>query len=55
MPTVNLSPADLRLTIDPESLGFADTSELLQEPLPWIGQERAEAAARFGLGMDQPN
>jgi predicted ATP-dependent protease len=55
MPTVNLSPAELRLTIDPESLGFADTSELLQEPLPWIGQARAEAAARFGLGMDQPN
>jgi len=55
MPIAALSPADLRLTIDPASLGFADTSELLQEPLPWIGQARAEAAARFGLGMDQPN
>ena len=55
MPIATLSPAELRLTIDPASLGFADTSELLQEPLPWIGQTRAEAAARFGLGMDQPN
>ena len=55
MPIATLSSAELRLTIDPVSLGFADTSELLQEPLPWIGQTRAEAAARFGLGMDQPN
>ena len=55
MPIAALSPADLRLTLDPATLGFADTSELLQEPLPWIGQARAEAAARFGLGMDQPN
>ncbi|MGA8513883.1 MAG: ATP-binding protein, partial [Burkholderiaceae bacterium] len=29
-------------------------SELLDVALPWIGQQRAEAAARFGLGMDQP-
>lgn len=55
MPIVSLSPSDLRLTIDPASLGFADTAELQQEPLPWIGQERAQTAARFGLGMDQPN
>jgi hypothetical protein len=55
MPIATLSPADLRLTLDPASLGFADTSELMEEPLPWIGQARAEAAARFGLGMDQPN
>jgi predicted ATP-dependent protease len=55
MPTVSLSPAELRLTLDPASLGFADTSELVGEPLPWIGQVRAEAAARFGLGMDAPN
>jgi predicted ATP-dependent protease len=55
MPTAILSPAELRLTIDPASLGFADTSELQHEPLPWIGQGRAEAAARFGLGMDPPN
>ncbi|HET9463742.1 MAG TPA: ATP-binding protein [Thiobacillus sp.] len=55
MPIATLSPAALRLTLDPASLGFADTSELMAEPLPWIGQARAEAAARFGLGMDQPN
>ena len=47
-------PANLRIRIAPESLGFADTSELTQQPLPWIGQERAERAARFGLGLDQP-
>ncbi|MHB1214898.1 MAG: Lon protease family protein [Thiobacillus sp.] len=55
MPIATLSPQDLRLTIDPVSLGFADTSELQDEALPWIGQARAEAAAHFGLGMDQPN
>ena len=46
---------ELRLRVDPEALGFADTSELLQHPLPWIGQERAEQAARFGLAMAQPD
>jgi predicted ATP-dependent protease len=55
MPITTLTPADLRLSIDPAALGFTDTSELVDEPLPWIGQTRAEAAARFGLGMDQPN
>lgn len=51
----NLTHNDLRVTIAPESLGFADTSELVQDPLPWIGQQRAEVAARFGLGMTQPD
>ena len=50
-----LTPADLCLQIDPAALGFASTAELAQEPLPWIGQERAHTAARFGLGLDQPN
>ncbi|MGC2049163.1 MAG: ATP-binding protein [Gallionella sp.] len=50
-----LIPVDLRLTIAADALGYADTSELLGYPLPWIGQERAEMAARFGLGMDQPD
>ena len=50
-----LLPAELRLTIDPASLGFVDTAELVEEALPWIGQGRAEAAARFGLEMDQPD
>lgn len=53
MPISNLTVAELRLTVDPNSLGFADTSELLDQALPWIGQERAENAARFGLGMAQ--
>jgi hypothetical protein len=55
MPIQTLTPAELRLTIDPDTLGFADTSELLEQALPWIGQQRAEEAARFGLGMDQPD
>lgn len=55
MPISNLTPADLRITIEPAVLGFSDTSELLQYALPWIGQQRAEMAARFGLGMDQPD
>ena len=55
MPISNLTLAELRLTIDPDTLGFADTSELLEQTLPWIGQERAEKAARFGLAMDQPD
>ncbi|MEO6974654.1 MAG: ATP-binding protein, partial [Gallionella sp.] len=55
MPIQKLNPAELRLTIDPDILGFADTSELLGQTLPWIGQERAEVAAHFGLGMDQPD
>jgi hypothetical protein len=50
-----LTRAQLRLCIPPESLGFADTSELVQHPSPWIGQERAEKAARFGLAMEQPD
>jgi len=55
MPILKLTPAELGLTIAHDTLGFADTSELLEYPLPWIGQERAEAAARFGLGMDKPD
>lgn len=53
MPIANLPPDTLRFTVDPATLGFADTSELLHEPLHWIGQERAETAARFGLRMQQ--
>lgn len=41
--------------IDPNSLGFSDTSELIDQPLSWIGQERAEKAAYFGLEMEQPD
>jgi predicted ATP-dependent protease len=55
MPISNLTPAELRLTFDPATLGFTDTSEMLEYQLPWIGQERAEIAAGFGLAMDQPD
>jgi predicted ATP-dependent protease/2'-5' RNA ligase len=55
MPIAKVPPAELRLTIDAGALGFADTSELLDQSLPWIGQERAEQAARFGLQMDAPD
>lgn len=34
------------MSIDPATLGFADTSEL-----PWIEQERAQQAARCGLAV----
>lgn len=49
-----LDPADLSLQVDPDSLGFSSTHELLGQAVPWIGQPRAEAAARFGLGMALP-
>ncbi len=54
MTITKLASSELRLTVDPATLGIADTSELLHLPLPWIGQERAQQAARFGLNMDQP-
>ncbi|QIL43605.1 AAA family ATPase [Acidovorax sp. HDW3] len=54
-PCPRLTPAQLRRHIAPASLGFADTSALLPEPVTWIGQERAQAAARFGLAMQQPD
>ena len=54
MPITELSPSELRLTVDPASLGFDNTAELVQQPFPWIGQERAEQAAAFGLSIDQP-
>jgi predicted ATP-dependent protease len=50
----NLSRSELRLRIPVAALHFADTSELVQQPLPWIGQDRAEQAARFGLGLEHP-
>ena len=55
MPIQKLTPAELRFTIAPDTLGFAETSELVDQALPWIGQDRAEAAARFGLAMAQPD
>ncbi len=54
MTILKLLPSELRRTVDAVSLGFANTAELLHLQLPWIGQERAEQAARFGLTIDQP-
>lgn len=55
MATTALHPSALRRTVDPASLGFTDTRALAGEPLPWIGQPRAEAAARFGLRLEAPD
>jgi lon-related putative ATP-dependent protease len=45
-----LAVAELRRTVDPKALGFADTSEL--EPASGlIGQERALKAIQFGASM----
>lgn len=55
MSTTKLTSAELRLSISPDALGFSDTAELLSYTLPWIGQERAEMAAKFGLSMNQPD
>ncbi|HBV20243.1 MAG TPA: ATP-binding protein [Nitrosomonas sp.] len=55
MSAILLKSADLRIQIDPDTLGFTDTSKLLQSPLSWIGQKRAEAATHFGLNMQQPD
>jgi len=50
-----LQADQLRLRIDPAQLGFASTAELVHEPFSWIGQQRAQAAAEFGLAMDPPD
>lgn len=54
MPLTPLLPADLCLTVDPDSLRFDDTSALVHDPIDWVGQTRAHTAARFGLGMHEP-
>jgi len=53
MSAQSLKPAELRIQIDPDALGFKNTSALEECPLSWIGQERAEKAAHFGLTMQQ--
>lgn len=55
MPVQHLNAPALRLQIDPAQLGFQSTHELSSEELSWIGQERAQTAARFGLSIDQPD
>lgn len=53
MSFTELRAHQLRLSIDPATFTFADTSELIGQPLPWIGQQRAEQAARFGLRLQE--
>ncbi len=48
-----LTPEQLRLCIYHDAFGFSTTVELLSCSLPWIGQERAQIAANFGLSMAQ--
>ncbi len=52
-----LTPKQLTRSIDPATLAFASTAELIKQsnqPGGWIGQAEAEAAARFGLGIHHP-
>ncbi|MFN3377117.1 MAG: AAA family ATPase, partial [Burkholderiaceae bacterium] len=53
MAAFSIPAEQLRLHIDPSSLGFDTTEGLHHEPLPWIGQERAQAAASLGLSLQQ--
>jgi predicted ATP-dependent protease len=49
-----LAPSELTVTFDLAELGFDDTSQIVGQPYGWIGQQRAEKAARFGLGLERP-
>jgi len=51
MPIETLSLRRLRAPLSPRALDFTDTSTLTQQTPGWIGQQRAEEAARFGLRM----
>lgn len=45
--------ADLRLTVDPQSLPF-DTTDSIDPLIDIIGQDRAMAAFGYGLGVNKP-
>lgn len=51
-----LDPQQLTVTVDPATLDFDSTIELMESSCTpgWIGQGAAEAAARFGLAVPQP-
>lgn len=51
----SLLPSELTVLLDPAELGFRDTSDITDFDYGWIGQQRAEQAARFGLEVDQPD
>jgi lon-related putative ATP-dependent protease len=48
----SLTPAELRRTCDPESLGFETTDDLTAIPDKVIAQDRAVRAILFGVGME---
>lgn len=49
-----LSLSELSATLAPDALQFSDTTQLIEQDCGWIGQQRAEKAARFGLLLEQP-
>ncbi len=49
----NIAASQLQHRIDPNDLGFRDTSELIGQRPGWIGQTVAEQAANFGLNVKQ--
>lgn len=53
MTTRQLAPSELTVTFDTAELGFENTSQIQESHYGWIGQQRAEKAARFGLGLDR--
>ncbi len=55
MPTTRLAAELLSVDINPDTLHFTDTAKLTDQPLSWIGQERARQAAYFGLNMQLPD
>jgi len=36
MPISSLTSGELHIHIAPDALGFSNTSELVQHPLPWV-------------------
>jgi hypothetical protein len=50
-----LTPEELRLTCDPDSMGFETTDDLSVGPDKVISQDRAVRAIRCGVGMDGPD
>lgn len=50
---LKVPPSQLRRRTEPHDLGFATTAEL-QPITSLIGQDRALAAIRFGIGIEQP-
>ena len=54
MTVTTLTSAELTVALDAGMLQFNDTAQLVDQDCGWIGQQRAEKAARFGLLLEQP-